>query len=131
MKEELVEILEHLEHTMDTKEKIRILMNNKTNDDLRTLFYYVFNENIQFGIDIEDFRYEYITGESHFKCIFDLLDYLIMNNKTDDEFIVDEMNQYICNADEKAKYWIIKTILKDLDIDVTVDILNQVWENFI
>ena len=41
------------------------------------------------------------------------------------------MNQYIYNTDDKAKYWVVKVILKDLDIDVTINMIKEVWNDFI
>ena len=135
MKEDLVEILEELEHCTSKDGKIKILMNNKQNDQIKTLFYYVFSEKMKFGININDFTY--INGDSEFKCIFDLLDNLLMTNiKVDDsdeywrQNAINEMNKYIYNAKENEKYWIIKVILQDLDLDITIDMLKQVWNNF-
>ena len=140
MKEELIEILEELEHCTSREGKIKILINNKQNDQIKTLFYYVFNPEMKFDVDIKDF--DYSKGTSKFKCIFDMLDNLLMNSRVnkkniDDETewlhkkAIEEMNTYIYQTDDKAKYWIIKVILKDLNIDVTIDMIKEVWKNFI
>jgi hypothetical protein len=126
MKEEF-EILEQIGNAKNEIEKGVILHDNIDNDDLRTILQYTYNPYLLYGVGNKLFKN--VNGETSFRCMFDLFDYVLANAGKDKTQMI--INKYISNQPIEDREWIKRILQKDLKNGVSIEMINNVWDNFI
>ena len=129
--EELFKILKEIEDTSSRNKKEAILEANKENETLQKIFQYALNPYYIYGIgkkslDAKDINL--VTNK--FKTIFDLLDYLRVNNGGSNGAITETLS-FLTTVSPVLRDWYKRIILKDLRIGVTEKTVNKIWKDLI
>lgn len=124
----VLNIFKQIESTPSRNDKEDILRQNTNNEKLKTLLEYIYNPYKVFGIGKKAFK-NTKTQPIH-KNIFELLDYLTINNTGTD---VDKnyVNAFINIQTEENQEWYKKIILKDLKIGITEKTINKIFKNLV
>lgn len=128
----IIKIINQLQNTPGTNDKLNILKENKDNELLKRVLNYTYNPYKKYKItektlnDIESYKSCAILD------IFELLDKLASNNIND--LLRDETKSFLkyyqeTNVEIFELYKMI--ILKDLKINIGVKSINKVWKNLI
>lgn len=121
------EIVELLQITSRTNDKIKILKNNKDNLLLQQVLEYTYNPYKKYGVSGTVLS-SISTNNTSSKGIFELLDILSSNNINDS--LRGEIGAFK-NANEDNWDLYEKMILKDLRCNISAKTINKVWSGLI
>jgi len=127
--DKIINVLETLEKTSSRNDKELILKENYNNENLKNVLIYAMNPFYIYGIGKKAFSTKQ-TGNSEFNNIFDLLEYLKVNN-TGTDIIKHKVNVFINSQEKQYQEWYKRIILKDLRIGVTEKTVNKIWSNLV
>lgn len=127
--QEIIHIINNLQNTNGTNNKIEILNNNKDNELLQKVFEYTYNPFKKYGISEKTIKPSSIEAKFTID-IFHLLDILSESNINDSlRATVNSFLTSIENIQEKELYK--NMLLKDLKIGCNAKTINKVWKNLI
>jgi len=128
--QDVFEILEKIESTSSTSDKIAILQRNRDNESLKQTLLYALNPYYVYGIGSKTFDEYFSSKEAKFQNVFQLLDYLRQHNTG--SFAEKELvNNFVDSQPEEYKDWYRRIILKDLRIGCDYKTVNKVWPKLI
>ena len=123
----VIKILEELESTTATSEKIKILTQNSFNVKLKEILFLTCNPYITFGIGKKTFTsYKPWIYENTFGDLKDLLAMLVRNNTGSNE-CKNHILTFMSTRTAREQEWIKRIILKNLKIGVGYKTLNKVF----
>ncbi|OAO78591.1 RNA ligase family protein [Anoxybacillus flavithermus] len=119
-------ILDNIKNTSSRNQKEEIIRQQKHNELFKNILYRIYNPFIVYGIGDKKLNKFLKTakGESEFKNIIELLDYLEVHNTGDDE-TVKKVAIFINNADEELREFYKEIVTKNLRIGVTEKSINK------
>ena len=125
--ERIREIINLLQETPGTNDKIDILKLNSENELLKRVLEYTYNPYKKYGIS-EKILNSVSSDRTSSKDIFELLDILSSSNINDS--LRNEIGAF---KNANGEYWDIygKMILKDLRCNISSKTINKVWKNLI
>ena len=125
--ERIKEIINLLQETPGTNDKIDILKLNSENELLKRVLEYTYNPYKKYGIS-EKILNSVSSDRTSSKDIFELLDILSSSNINDS--LRNEIGAF---KNSNGEYWDIygKMILKDLRCNISSKTINKVWKNLI
>ncbi|MBQ9014017.1 MAG: hypothetical protein IJ094_10795 [Bacilli bacterium] len=121
------EIIEELQITSGTNDKINILKSNSENELLKLVLEYTYNPFKKYKIS-EDVLNTISSDDSSSKTIFMLLDTLALNNINNSL-----RNEIAAFKNSNLEHWDLysKMILKDLRCNISSKTINKVWKDLI
>lgn len=121
------EIIEELQITSGTNDKINILKSNSENEFLKLVLEYTYNPFKKYKIS-ENVLNTISSDDSSSKTIFMLLDTLASNNINNSL-----RNEIAAFKNSNLEHWDLysKMILKDLRCNISSKTINKVWNNLI
>lgn len=125
---EIVKIIEQLQNTSSTNDKIEILKKNRENELLQKVLFYTYNPYLKYKITEKSLK----EGNKHsaYDNIFELLDLLSKSNINDK--LRDITNNFLTNTENKNIQDLYKMILlKDLRCNISAKTINKVWKDLI
>ena len=126
---EVISIIQKLENTSSTNDKIQILKNNKDSEVLKSVLYYTYNPFMKYGIS-EKVLNPIPSETSTYFDIFELLDVLHKSNINDN--LRYEVNNFLGNFINQPEFELYqRMILKDLKINLGAKSINKIWKNLI
>ena len=125
--ERIREIINVLQETPGTNDKIDILKLNSENELLKRVLEYTYNPYKKYGIS-EKILNSVSSDRTSSKDVFELLDILSSSNINDN--LRNEIGAF---KNANGEYWDIyeKMILKDLRCNISSKTINKVWKNLI
>ena len=126
-------ILDSIGATSSRNEKENILYENRDNLLLQKVLEYTYNSNKVYGFgkkslkDID--KLELTMVQTKFSNIFDLLDYLMENNLSNQ--VKDDVIIYLSTTPPPIRDLYVKMILKDLKVGITEKTVNKIWDGLI
>lgn len=126
----VVEVIDNIEKTNGTNDKIGILRKNGNNELLKKVLFYTYNSDLQFGVKkttINKFKYSR-QGQSKWMNLFGMLDELARSNINKD--LTREVELFL-QDEEEFKDLYIRILLKDMRIGLNVKNINKAIPNLI
>ncbi|MEG1310480.1 MAG: hypothetical protein RR942_06545 [Romboutsia sp.] len=126
------EIIERLQNTSSTNDKIIILKNNEDNILLQKVLFYTYNPYMKYKITeklLKKFDDGLMLKGIYVGDIFDLLDELSRNNINDN--LRTQARMFLQNSSEDIKELYTMMLLKDLRCNISAKTINKVWKNLI
>ena len=131
--EEVIQIIKKLEKTSSTNDKIQILKDNKDNEVLKSILYYTYADNLQYGFSEKKLREllnDWAKNGVVFKGVkwtnvFDMFEELAKSN------INDELRKcvanFLCdnNSTEGEQELYIRILTKDLRCNFSAKLINR------
>ena len=134
--ERVMQIVQQLENTSSSNEKINIIRQNKDNETFTKVLYYTYNTDLQFGfsekklkIDLAKHLNTTPTNSKNWVTIFDMLDELAQSNINDNLRLC--VYNYLNNVWSSYKELLIRILTKDLRIGCNVKNINKAIPNLI
>lgn len=126
---EIISIINKIQNTSSTNEKIAILKDNKDNELLKRILYYTYNPDLKYKIT-EDVITPYIIEFSEYdKDPFKLLDKLATSNINDE--LRREVGVFLGSlTQEEGEFW-LNVLQKDLRCNISVKTIQKVWKGLI
>lgn len=120
-------IIEQLENTSSSNDKIRIMRTNKDNELFKKVLVYTYDSNKKYGISnkvLENIINRKTIGKCKYNDLFMLLDVLAANNINDN--LRREINLFYNNLEsEELKYLFKRMALKDLRCNISIKSINK------
>ena len=129
--EQVLKVINQIASTSSRNEKEVTLKQNKENELLKDVFYFVFNPYILTGLSTKKINKRVNVQESIVYDFFeDMKNYILKHNTGTDQDIATVQN-FIENKSDELQDFYTKVFTKDLKIGITADTLNKVYGNFI
>lgn len=135
--EEVIKTIKELKNTASIKAKKEILEQNKDNQMLKDILYFVYNPYIVTGLsnkkinkDISEKKIVVLPADNEKSDITCIFDYLIEHNTGRDEDIAYVQN-YLTLVPVEDKEIYERIFTKNLKLGIKAKVINQVWKNFI
>jgi DNA ligase-1 len=125
---EIINIINQLEKTSSTNDKINILKQNYNNALLKKVLYYTYSDNLMYGFSEKKLRVllsDFSLGDTtiYFSDIFSMLDMLSTNNINDK--LRYEVLTYLKAKTESERELYIKILTKDLRCNISAKTINK------
>ena len=115
-------IMQRLENTSSTNDKIRILKENKNNELLRKVLLYALDTDKKFGMSKKTIKPR--QGECKFDDFFELLDTLVEENINDN--LRRQVNFFLGNMEnEDVRSVMIQVLLKKFNSSISIKTVNK------
>ena len=122
--EQVLRIVNQLENTSSTKEKQKILAENKDNTLLKKILFYTYNEN-KYGMTRDTINPNLNPPSQPICDMFSLLDCLATNNINDS--YRQQVNDHLgMRSEEERELW-IRVLTKDLRCNISVKTIQKVF----
>ncbi len=135
--EEVIKTIKELKNTASINAKKEILEQNKDNQMLKDILYFVYNPYIVTGLsnkkinkDISEKKIVISPADNEKSDITCIFDYLIEHNTGRDEDIAYVQN-YLTLVPVEDKEIYERIFTKNLKLGIKAKVINQVWKNFI
>jgi len=135
--EKVIRIINKLESTSSSNDKISIIQQNKDNEDFTKILYYTYNDSLQFGFSEKKLREllkSYLENSTFYVGHlwingFEMLDTLSKSNINDS--LRKEVLEFLSNCDyEEQELW-IKVLTKDLRCNISGKSINKAIKGLI
>jgi len=131
--EEVIKIINQLESTSGTNDKVSIIQNNKDNEDFTKILYYTYNDSIQFGFSEKKLRcllHEFVANnDKTWSNGFDMLNKLSKSNIND--ILRNRVLIFLSiKSTEEQELW-IKVLTKDLRCNISGKTINKAIKGLI
>ncbi|MFB5758998.1 ATP-dependent DNA ligase [Paenibacillus medicaginis] len=123
------EIVDKVSKTSSRNEKESILKQNINNELLKRTLEYTYNPYKIFNVGSKTFTKKSEIVHSRFNNIFELMDWLLQRNASDETKL--EINSYIARQPEDEQEWYKRMLLKDLREGCTESTYNKIWPNLV
>lgn len=124
---QVYEIIEQLENTSGSNDKVKIMRMNKDNELFKKVLIYTYDSNKKYGISnkvLESIVNRKTIGECKYNDLFMLLDILAANNINDN--LRREISLFYNNLEsEELKDLFKRMILKDLRCNISIKSINK------
>jgi DNA ligase 1 len=124
---QVIEIINKLENTSGTNDKIQILKDNKDNELLKKVLYYTYADNLQYGFSEKKLRELLLGNITPCKTIwdngFDMLDKLASSNINDS--LRDLVFTFLSTKSEEEQELYIRILTKDLRCNISAKSINK------
>ena len=118
-------IMQRLENTSSTNDKIRILKENKNNELLRKVLLYALDTDKKFGMSKKTIKPR--QGECKFDDFFELLDTLVEENINDN--LRRQVNFFLGNmGNEDVRNVMIQVLLKKFNSSISIKTVNKAMD---
>ena len=122
---DIVKIVKELESTNSTKAKQHILRKNAENELFKKILVYCYDTNLQYGIKqktIDKMKFETNEKDKWNANIWRMLDELANSNINNT--LACEVEKLLCYFDGKVRDLLIRVLLKDLRVNISVKTIN-------
>jgi len=131
--EEVIKIINRLESTSGTNDKVSIIQQNKDNEDFTKILYYTYNDSLQFGFSENKLRHllhEFtINNDKTWSNGFDMLNKLSESNIND--ILRNKVLIFLSiKSAEEEELW-IKVLTKDLRCNISGKTINKAIKGLI
>jgi DNA ligase-1 len=123
------EIIQKVSETNSRIEKESILNDNYDNELLKKTLEYTYNPYKIYNVGSKTFNKKGASSESHFSNIFELLDWLLQRNASDETKA--EINNFILSQPTEDQEWYKRMLLKDLKEGCSESTYNKVWKDLV
>ena len=128
--QEILKIINQIASTSSRNDKEAILKQHKNNNQLKDMFYFVFNPYILTGLSTKKINKKTKEkGTTYYN--FDEVKNYILKHNTGTDYDIATVQNFISNQPEELHNFYVKVFTKDLKIGVTADTLNKVYGDFI
>ena len=134
---QVINIIDKLENTSSTTDKVSIIKQNESNEDFTKILYYTYNDSLQFGFSEKKLREllkNYLENSTSYighlwDTGFEMLDTLSKLNINDS--LRKEVLEFLSNCNSKEQELWIKVLTKDLRCNISGKSINKAIKGLI